>query len=511
MSFTSTLQSFARRALGINRPPADHSSPDMSRVGRWDSKSSDRLNANRWAKATGAPINAELSSSINELRARTEYECSSNPIVEGLINTYTVDVVGPHGPQYRVQSSDSAYNLLRESVWTKWWKNAGANRQLSGVEILRSWVASLWKAGEFGTQLINVENADGPIKLRLLPIHMHRLMTPPQFLGDPSVAIGVRRDENRSPISYYISDPYIFGPYEVYTGKFNEIPFDDFVHGYLLTEEDQVRGVPWLASCLDTIAQIRDWDNAMLAAAEAMAKTGILWQMKNPEVAPQVIRGSVPMERGQQTFGPPGYEATQIAPSQPTADQQNWRKSKKHEIGRGICMPGIIIDLDSSSSNYSSARFDNQPYWRNIQTVQAWLGRIGLDRIEAQVMREAELAGELPDAPDGLKTGWGWIKPAHVDPTKEAAAERDYLMNQTMSWSDAVISHGDDPDHVLERLKSDREKLIAAGLPPIPGIPGNPADTAQAPDQTNGSKGSFRSFELPISSRNHVNGNGAIH
>ncbi len=119
------------------------------------------------------------------------------------------------GEIYRVTSSDPEYNRRREAVWRKWWRHAGANRQLSGVEILRSWVLSLFKAGEFGAQMINDPAAPGPIKMRLLPVHMHRLMTPPEMLGDPDVAMGVRRDTNRNPVEYYVSEPYLFGPYEV--------------------------------------------------------------------------------------------------------------------------------------------------------------------------------------------------------------------------------------------------------------------------------------------------------
>ena len=182
-------------------------------VRRWDSNDTDRLNEGHWSKATGLPINAELSYAINNLRARTEYEFSSNPIVEGIINTYITDVVGPEGPTYRVQSSDSEYNRARERVWKHWSKHAGANRQLSMADILGNWVRSLWLAGEFFTQIITDEKSEGPIKLRLLPVHVHRLMTPPEMLGDPLVALGVRRDENRNPVEYYISEPYIFGPY----------------------------------------------------------------------------------------------------------------------------------------------------------------------------------------------------------------------------------------------------------------------------------------------------------
>ena len=144
-------------------------------------------------------------------------------------------------------------------------------------------------------------------------------------------------------------------------------------------------------------------------------------------------------------------------------------------------MPAMILNLDSSKHSYSSARFDNQPYWRFVATVQNWLARIALDRLEAVVIREAELAGELDAAPDDCEHSWGWVKPPQIDPTKEATSERFYLQNQTIAWSDAVIAQGEDPDRVLETLKRDHDRLAEAGLPTIPGIP-DPSKAAGAGD-----------------------------
>ena len=114
--------------------------------------------------------------------------------------------------------------------------------------------------------------------MRLLPVHMHRLMTPPEMLGDPDVALGVRRDANRNPVSYYVSEPYIFGPFEVYTGEFYEVRYEDFIHGYELD-----RGGPSAAACpgwprrWTPWPSLRDWDKSMLDAAETLSKTGVLW------------------------------------------------------------------------------------------------------------------------------------------------------------------------------------------------------------------------------------------
>ena len=250
MSILARAQRLARRALGV-RPAA--SSPPPAR---------DACEAMR---GTVGPLGLEDHRphepgplgqgyrSADQRRAglrrqlaprQAEYEISSNPVMEGMVNTFKTDVVGPQGPSYRVQSRNPSTTPRGKRSGDDWARHAGANRQLSLVEILNSWVGSLWKAGEFGTQMITDPDAPGPIKMRLLPVHMHRLLTPPEMLGDPAVALGVRRDANRNPVCYYVTEPYTFGPFEVYTGEFKTVRYEDFIHGYRFDEEDQVRGVP---------------------------------------------------------------------------------------------------------------------------------------------------------------------------------------------------------------------------------------------------------------------------
>ena len=107
MSILARIQSTARRALGIRQaaPPETITASQAlrGRWGRWDSKTTDRMNSAHWAKATGLPINAELAYDSNWLRAQSEYEISSNPVMEGLVNSYITDVVGPEGPSRLIQ------------------------------------------------------------------------------------------------------------------------------------------------------------------------------------------------------------------------------------------------------------------------------------------------------------------------------------------------------------------------------------------------------------------------
>jgi lambda family phage portal protein len=439
--------------------------PPGESLRRWEAAKTNRLNQGHWSPVSGQPINAELAAWQGSLRNRSEYEVANNSLVDGMIQTYQLCVVGSEGPRLSVLTKDRDYADRRRALWAEWSQSAGSNQQLSLVEILDQWIRSLFGGGEFFDQLVSVPDAPGPLKTRLLPIHTHRLATPPEMLGDPAVAMGVRRDvANRRPISYYISQPYLFGAYEVYTGQFLEIPYADALHGFRLIEEDQVRGVPWLASCLDAVGELRDFKIETLDAARAAADFAVLLQTNSPDLPALNTNESTSIERRTIRTIPPGWSPSMVAPAHPGPQYEGFYESLAREIGGPICMPLMMLLLDSSSHNYSSARFDGQLFWRGVAKTQGWLGRLLL-RVESILALEAELAGELPPPPGDLVRRLIWPLAPHVDPTKEATAERMYLENGTLTYSEACAGRGKSVEEVVAERQRDDELLDAAGLP----------------------------------------------
>ena len=465
------LRADSVRAEAPAPPQIRHESYD-ERMRRWEAAQTTRLNNGHWSWVTGLPINAELASKQTNLRDRSEYEIANNPLVEGMINTYTLSCIGPHGPTLRIMTKDRDYNAQRQAIWNSWQKNAASNQQLGLVDIMRQWVRALFGCGEYVDQIISISDVPGPVKMRLLPIHAHRLLTPPEFLGDHEVALGVRRDlKNRRPVAYYISQPYIFGAFEVYTGEFLEIPFRDLLHGFLMLEEDQVRGVPWLASCLDPIAELRDYKASTLDAARAAADWGVYLYTQHPEAQFFPNNEVQNFERRQTRHVPPGWQPFQVQAQQPPPQWEMFYDSLVREIGRPVNMPLMMMLLDSSGHNYSSARFDGQLFWQGIGYTQGFFGR-SLDRLESEVALEAEMAGALPPPPAGVVARrWLWNKPPHVDPTKEELADRTAMENGHLSFTELCAKHNKDPEHVIAERTADNERLAEAGLPTIPGIP----------------------------------------
>jgi capsid protein len=87
------------------------------------------------------------------------------------------------------------------------------------------------------------------------------------------------------------------------------------------------------------------------------------------------------------------------------------------------------------------------------------------------IQREATLRGQLPPIDGVVNHAWTWPVQPHVDPTKEATAERTLLENGTISWEDAIAAHGQDPDVLIEKLKRDAERRKEIILPKFPQEP----------------------------------------
>ena len=111
---------------------------------RWEAAKTDRLNQSHWNAVSGQPINADLSTWLNNLRHRCEYEMANNALVEGMVNTYQLCVVGSESPSLVLTTDDDDYARARADIWDEWAAHAGSNQQLSLVEILHLWIRGLF-------------------------------------------------------------------------------------------------------------------------------------------------------------------------------------------------------------------------------------------------------------------------------------------------------------------------------------------------------------------------------
>jgi lambda family phage portal protein len=475
----------------------------------WDAARTNRLNKAHWSRVTDQPIDYDLSGEQSILRARAQHEGRNNPIVEGVVRTFAEDVAGVNGPSMQVQSESSAFNDDLESLWADVMGAPSADiqaadpdarldyrGQLRGVDFIPLWVRDLFATGELLGQFVYHEAPPGPLALRLQAIHPRRLgggYAP--YVAD--AVMGIRQNAGGRPISYLIAKPMRLGGYDVLGSEFDEVPRRDILHDFLHLEAGQSRGVPWLSSSLPSVADLRDYDAQVLDAARAAADTGVYLHTDHVDAEYFELNAEIPFERRTTSTIPPGWKPMQIRSEQPAANYLDYRKEKMADIGRPVGMPGLLVRQDASGHNYSSARFDFQPYIRGLTVVQGWLAARVLTPIVLRILTEARLARLLSGRPKRVSVRYTWPKPAQIDELKHANAVDVRLRNRTMTLSDALAEDGRDVETHIAQMTRDDELLEAAGYarmaqmtPATPGVgmvpPEKEEDEEEKPAPANG-------------------------
>ena len=164
---------------------------------------------------------------------------------------------------------------------------------------------------------------------------------------------------------------------------------------------------------------------------------------------------------------PAGYKIEAFKPEQPTATYAGFKGEMLDEIGRGLNMPHNIIAGNSSGYNYASGRLDWQVYFRMIRTSQEWLSRL-CTKIFMAWWAEYQLATRriIPMRPRaGAPTvKWYWPGHTHVDPVKEANAQRIRLNSLCTTLEDEWAIKGEDWLRKLTQIARERKILAELGL-----------------------------------------------
>jgi capsid protein len=454
---------------------------------RWEAAETTRLNQAHWQFAQDESINAWLSEQLPTLRARSTYEAKQNGILLGMLHTYADYLIGPDGPTLQVISDDEPYNTALERTWQDWFYCPTPRRNISGAALLRLWSHGLWKSGAFLAQFVTDPTAEGPIQMRVKPIHTRRLETPPDLAGNPNCFMGVEYDQLGRPVRYHIKDQQGIG-----TGwglpSYSRIPADLIIHEYLFEEEDQGAGVPWLTTSLTPSGDLRDYDDQVQDAARQMADQSMMLYAEGPNVEPVLVPETASVERRTIKMAPPGWRPFVYNAAQPPVQYPDYRAERQREFGRPVGMPLLLIRLDSSKHSWSSARVDLQPFSLALRGIQTWLSGSErsygtLNRLVDEVAREARFSNSaLRRKPPRVSYKWTWPKIPYVNPQQEKGAQEIGLRNMTDTLTDALADEGKTLESHVATMQRERKTLAAAELP-LPAYmtnPGTPNPTAAA-------------------------------
>jgi len=429
---------------------------------KYDAAQTTRENIRHWVMADGLSADAAASSDIRKtLRERARYEVANNSYAKGIILTLANDCVGT-GPRLQVLTADNELNKKIETAFSQWAYSIGLAAKLRTMRMAKS------TDGETFAVLASNPVMAGPAKLDLHLVEADRVATPYVKLIDEESVDGIEFDSNGHPVRYNILR-YHPGDLRAAINDFDVVDANAVIHWFRPDRPSQHRGVPEITPALPLFAQLRRYTLAVLGAAETAADfAAVLFTdaPANGEAASVEPMDIVELEKRMATVLPDGWKLGQIKSEQPATSYAEFKKEILNEIARCLNLPYNIAACNSSGYNYASGRLDHQTYFKAIRVEQSDMAAVVLDKILAAWMYEAMLNSEF----SVLRTlaylphQWFFDGTEHVDPAKEANAQKTRLDSNTTTLAAEYARQGKDWETELSQRAKEKQFMAELGL-----------------------------------------------
>jgi len=449
----------------------------------YDAANNDRHTQKHFLTADNRDADSLIAVSLETLRNRVRYEIRNNSYAAGIVDTKANDIVGI-GPQLQFTAGSEAFNNDVESKFAQWCADCDIQGLQSWADILKLAASRGQDSCGEGIIVLVFDNRNGirGPRLRLQTVEPDRLHTPfslagaSEIRGDGKINQGISFDEYGRPSLYYISKKHPGSDSSTYgltPSDYDMIPADRIIHLYRMDRPGQSRGVPWLTPAILLFASLRRYTAATVDAAETAANFAAVIKSTGgltEDAADLEEMETFDIERNMLTTLPIGWEMQQYKPEQPTSTYAEFKAEILNEIARCLNMPYNVAAGNSQKYNYASGRLDWQNYFRFISTTQAWVERQVCNRIFRRWLAEAMLIpgyllspGKAIDLTDA-NIKWYWPGQEHVDPQKEANAQKTRLEIGTTTLAAEFSRQGKDWEKELEQRAREQKKMVELGL-----------------------------------------------
>ena len=448
--------------------------------GAFDAASRSPEAMRHWHSADALSADAALSATVrNIVISRARYECANNGYADGIIQTLAEDAIGT-GPRLQLSLSMSTDQeaKIRNSLQNREMRFRDWAEQIDLTEKLK--LARIAKArdGEVFLRIIRNPKITGMAQFDIALFEAEQVGSRiiseyADFYEDGTVKEfdGIQFDRYGNPAAYrfwkvhpgstgigFISDDSVL------------IPADKVIQYAHIMRPGQHRGISEIASTLNIFNDLRRYTNAVLSAAETAAEISFLLHTNAPAdtedeqtESPIKFMDVVELVRNAGLALPEGWDASQMKTEHPQDKYVDFVDAKIAEAARPLSMPFAIAKGDCSKSNYASGRLDHQIYHRKIYGERKRIERTILNRLLKQWEEFDRIAFPADYQHENIILhSWMWDGFEHVDPVKEANAQKIRIANQTTTLADECAREGKDYELVLRQRA--REKQLAAEL-----------------------------------------------
>lgn len=415
---------------------------------------------------SGASINAETGPALAQLRNRSRDLIRNNPYAGRGVNLIEVNTIGDG-----IVPNWADDNL--QALWRDWAETTACDFEgrLTFYDIQALVMRSVVESGEVivRRRVSRDKNSPIPFKLQVLESDFisSELDQIKRANNDNVVIQGVEFDSKGRRKAYHLYEQHPgaqglelqFGK-KMYSSV--RVPASEILHPFKLLRPGQIRGVPWLHKILIRLRDLDEYEDAQLvrqkiaACFSVFVKDAIdadtdLTQSEKEELGSKVEPGLI-------EFLPPGKEI-QLANPPTVENYAEYMGVNLHAIASGLDLSYEALTGNLSEVNFSSARMGWLEMHRAIVSYRKRImGPQVNDPVTNWFLQGAQIAGIIRDMPSEKPR---WVAPRRemIDPTKEVPALKDAVRCGFVSWSDAVLQSGENPEDHAAQMARDNELI----------------------------------------------------
>lgn len=445
----------ARAALGLMR--AYEGAAQTRRTSNW--------------RTSGASANAEISTALPRLRARSRDLVRNNPYSKRAIAALVGNAVG-------IGITLGLTQKATAKVWKAWVAEADFHGDCDFYGLQALAARATFESGDCLIVRVRTKSADSgrsgvPLKLKVLEgDFLDAGVTGPQKNGNYAIG-GIEIDKEGRRVAFHL---YTTHPGEtalaINTPTSVRVPAEDVIYLFEKERPGQLLGVPRLAASIMRLRDLDEYQEALLVKKkiEACFAAFVSTDDDNRQVGTSSTtetdsagnsRRVEKLSPGQIIYGKTGESITFGEPS--SSADGGFTKDTLHAIAAGIGCTYEQLTGDLSSVNYSSMRGGRQEFKTLIEQFR-WLTFVPMfcERVFAWFEEAASTAGKIRTT--GYEHTWTPPRWEYVNPKEDVQADKEELGAGLCSLSEKLRSRGENPDDVFAEIADEREKLDKLGI-----------------------------------------------
>ena len=394
----------------------------------------------------------ELNSSDRDRLVATCLEFRrNNPVVASLSRLRKADIVG-RGliPQPATGDDETDSKIL--DAWMKFAESPEATGMMDMREMQQQMIDSLLFYGDCGLIVgkDQVQFIDGS-----------RIGNPSgEFTSseDSSFQNGVEVDKIGKPLSYVVGNRV--------SGTLRDtklIPARDFIPFLRRVRPNQYRGVPELATVINTLQDCDEYDRVEMMAAKVSASLSVVVKRENSyefelqnrlDAGEQDSGGNLEQfEPGRFHYMEPGEDVSVVSSNgRPNVDGIQWVSYLLRKVGSAVGIPLEFLLMEIGGSSFSASQGVVLQYQQTVESYQSDLIRV-MSRLYRRWLSQQIAAGKIDVAAAANPFGVRWQRPAFrwVNKSAQVKADMEYFRAGAMSLDDITAPFGYTAEEVMTR------------------------------------------------------------